>query len=85
MQTYKKFFPAFDHCASILNLPGWKNWSSVPVGYLGKRNEQKFRGNPNKHNLDENDSHMKYTNIGYKMTEVDELDVNPLFRALQVI
>nr|XP_019921867.2 ankyrin repeat domain-containing protein 27 [Crassostrea gigas] len=26
---------------------------------------------------------MKYTNIGYKMTEVDELDVNPLFRALQ--
>lgn len=73
----------------ITALPSWtcpdEKKISVPLGYLGKGNEQKFRGNPNKHNLDENDSHMKYTNIGYKMTEVDELDVNPLFRALQVI
>lgn len=84
MQTYKKFSPLL-----ITALPSWtcpdEKKISVPLGYLGKGNEQKFRGNPNKHNLDENDSHMKYTNIGYKMTEVDELDVNPLFRAMQVI
>lgn len=59
-----------------------KNWFLVFVGYLGKWNELKFRGNLNKYNLDENDSYMKYINIGYKMIEVDELDVNFFFRVL---